>query len=110
MNRLELLTCRQSLLAVRETVVLNRGRTVAIDAALASIRDALTSTAAVNGSPAKPPSQTEYVTIATAAKSLRLSRRRMRDIAESIGGIKVGRDWMVPKDSLPEPETEDDNE
>ena len=83
--------------------------TAAFDRAAATIADVLARS--VDGTPEPAPNHTEeYVDTAQAAKALRCSDRRVRNIAAGIGGIKIGGVWMIPKSSLPEPETMENNE
>lgn len=103
LDRSALLTSQSALLAVRQGVVLRHGSTSAFDHALTSIREALTSTSAAEGSPGHGPDHTEYVTTAEAAKALGKSQRWARDIAARIGIKKSGM-WLIPKDLLPQEE------
>ena len=101
MDRIALLTSQSALLAVRESVVLRHGSTAAFDRALASIREALATSA--NGSPKETTRNDGWVDTAEAAKVMNCSPRWAREIAKRIG-IQKGGIWLIPKDALPQEE------
>lgn len=98
----DLQTAVSALRAVRRALNLRGETSVAFDHALAALDNELTLVIAACGTPKPPAREADWVPISIAAKTLGLGRRRMRDLAPGIGGVKIGRDWMVPRDSLPE--------
>lgn len=106
MDRNALLTARHALSVIRESALLNHGNTKALDHALASIQEALTSSNAAYGRPESASVHTEYVSTSEAARSLGCKERWVRDLADGIGGIKVGGRWLIPKSALPQEGTE----
>lgn len=104
----DLSTARSALLFVRRAIAARREPTAALDRALAGIETAMAT--AANGGP-KTPLRDDWgeawATTSEAAQALECSERRMREIARSIGGVKRGGCWWIPRSALPEEEIND---
>lgn len=109
LDRSDLETARSALAFMSKVLAARNEPTAAFDCAAASIAEVLARSAL--GTPGPQPIHTEgYVDTEEAAKALRCSDRRVRNIAAGIGGIKIGGVWMIPRSSLPEPEMTESNE
>jgi hypothetical protein len=100
LDRADLKASRSALLLVIRALLDRKEPTAAFDRAVASIDQVLSASA--DGTPEPALNHNEYVDTTEAAKALRCSDRRVRNIASRIGGIKLGGRWLIPKDALPE--------
>lgn len=71
--------------------------------ALHRLVDHLTRELSASGTEPEAP-QPQFITTAEAAKRMGCTPRNVRRIAHRIRGVRVGNHWLIPLDSLEEPE------